>query len=173
MEKKDSAVVTVGLFGTCGGSKWRVPFKERYTKEGITFFDPQVDNWEPEMATVEADHLAEDEIILFPVTGETYGTGSLAETGFSILQAIRLDDRRDFVIMVEQQLNEILDNLVARKESLRARALVKKHLEKLRLSNLFLVDTLTQMLEVSVQLYRAAVIKKSLLGFNPHRKSLR
>lgn len=171
MEQKDPGVVTVGLFGTCGGSSWRVPFKKAFDAMGIAYFDPQVENWEPSMAAVEADHLAEDEIILFPVTGETYGTGSLCEAGFSILQAIRLDDRRDFIILIERELNPSLDNPVAAKESLRARALVKKHLEKLRLSNLFLVDSLPQMLSISLELYRAAAIKKGLLHLNPHRRN--
>lgn len=31
-------------------------------------------------------HIAEDSVILFPVTNETYAAGSLSETGFSILR---------------------------------------------------------------------------------------
>lgn len=170
-EKKRPDIVTIGLFGTCGGSKWRVPFKYQYDQRGIAYFDPQVENWDPSMAAIEADHLAEDEVVLFPITGETYGLGSLCETGFSILQAIRLDDRRDFVILIAEKLDDALfvDSRVA-KESLRSRALVRKHLEKLRLSNVFLVDTLPEMLEVSLQLYRAAGIKSGLKHLNPHVK---
>jgi hypothetical protein len=174
METKNRDKVTIGLFGTCGGSKWRIPFKEAYSSQEISFFDPQVENWDPYMATIEAEHLAEDEIILFPITDETYGIGSLCETGYSILQAIRLDDRRDFVILIDPRLQEKLnENQVAAKESLRARALVKKHLEILELSNLFLVDNLPHMLEVSLKLYKAAVIKKQLLSLNPHRLTRR
>ena len=150
-------MLCVGLFGTCGGSKWRDSFMEKYKQEGIPFFNPQVNDWKPEDAVVEAKHLAEDAVILFPITSETYGTGSLAETGFSILNAIRLDDRRDFVIYIDMTLAPDLDNAVARKESLRARALVREHLKKLRLSNLYLVDSLSEMFEVSLALYRAAV----------------
>jgi hypothetical protein len=117
--------------------------------------------------SVEAEHLANDEIILFPVTSETYGTGSLTEVGFSILQAIRLDDRRDFVIMIEMRLDDALDNADTRKESLRARALVLQHLKKLRLKNLYVVETLEDMLEVSLQLYQAAVLRAPLARFNP------
>lgn len=163
-------MLCVGLFGTCGGSKWREPFIDCYTKEGIACFNPQVDDWKPEDAVVEAKHLASDAVVLFPITGETYGTGSLAETGFSILNAIRLDDRRDFVIYIEMELDPRLDNAVARKESLRARALVKEHLKKLRLSNLYLVDSLEEMLEVSLALYRAAEVREPLKRFNPHVK---
>lgn len=162
---------TIGLFGTCGGSTWRNPFMERFQEKGIPFFNPQVDDWKPEDAINEARHLAEDPIILFPVTNETYGTGSLAETGFSIVQAIRLEDRRDFVIMVSKDLAEGLDNPVARKESLRARALVNEHLRKLRLPNVYLVDSLDEMLDISLRLYPAAALREELAIFNPHNKA--
>ena len=158
----------IGLFGTCGKSSWRSRFIERYNQEGIQFFNPQVDDWKPEDATIEAEHLANDQVVLFPITGETYGTGSLAETGFSVLNAIKLEDRRDFVIMIEQELDDSLEDAVARKESLRARALVKAHLKKLRLSNLYVVNTLEEMLEVSVTLYRAAEMRAPLGKYNPH-----
>jgi hypothetical protein len=162
-------MLTVGLFGTCGSSKWRDSFMARYVAEAIPYFNPQVADWKPEDAVKEAEHLANDEVILFPVTSETYATGSLSEVGFSILQAIRLDDRRDFVVMIEQKLDEGLDNAVARKESLRARALVLQHLKKLRLKNLYVVSSLEEMLEVSIQLFRAAQIREPLTRFNPHR----
>lgn len=163
-------MVTIGLFGTCGGSRWREVFIERYNKEGISFFNPQVDDWKPEDAVEEARHLAEDQIILFPVTDETYAGGSLAETGFSILQAVRLDDRREFVIMISRNLVDTLDDQIARKESLRARALVNEHLRKLRLPNVYLVDSLEEMLEVSLRLHPVAVLREELSKFNPQNR---
>jgi len=163
-------MLTIGLFGTCGGSKWRDPFMAHYEELGISYFNPQVEDWNPECAEEEARHLAEDVIILFPITSETYATGSLSEVGFSILNAIRLDDRRDFVIMIEMELDEHLEDEVARKESIRARALVKQHLKKLRLSNVYLVEDLESMLQVSLQLYEAARIKEPLKGLNPQNQ---
>jgi hypothetical protein len=151
--------VCVGLFGTCGKSKWRDPFIKTYTDgircANIEFFNPNVVDWKPENAVSEAKHLAEDSVILFPITSETYATGSLAETGFSILNAIKLDDRRDFVIFVEQKLDDELmtKNPELAKESLRARALVKQHLKKLNLANLYNVDSLDDMLTLSIKLY--------------------
>ncbi len=163
-------MLVIGMFGTCGKSRWREPFVERYQKESIEFFNPQVADWKPEDAVKEAEHLANDEVILFPVTSETYATGSLSEVGFSILQAIRLDDRRDFVVMIEQKLNDDLDNPIARKESLRARALVLQHLKKLRLKNVYVVSSLEEMLEISIQLFKAAQIRSPLARFNPHNQ---
>jgi hypothetical protein len=161
----------VGLFGTCGNSQWRNPFIDEYKRLGIDYYNPQKPDWNPEDAEIEAEHLAEDAIILFPITSETYATGSLSEVGFSILNAIRLDDRRDFVVMITQFLDESLnENAVAAKESLRSRALVKQHLKKLRLSNLYVVDCLQEMLDVSISLYDAAKIRVPLMKFNPHIK---
>lgn len=157
----------IGLFGTCGKSKWRDPFMGDYGKRDITFFNPQKEGWKPEDAVEEAAHLAEDAVILFPVTSESYATGSLAETGFSILNAIRLDDRRDFVIFIDQKLDDALmtGNPELAKESLRARALVKQHLKKLNLSNLYYVESLAAMHVLSVELYRIADMRLKLETF--------
>ncbi len=163
-------MVTIGMFGTCSGSKWREPFKAKYRELEINFFDPNKSDWKPEDAIIEAQHLADDEVILFPVTNESYATGSLSEVGFSILQAIRLDDRRDFVVLITDDLEASLDNPVARKESLRARALVKQHLKKLRLKNVYLVDTLEEMLDLSVILFQGALLRAPLAKFNPHNR---
>lgn len=151
----------IGLFGTCGKSKWRDPFITMYDKNNINFFNPQVDDWEPSMAEKEAHHLAHDAVILFPVLGETYGLGSLAETGFSILNALKLDDHRHFVIMIEKDLDEKLkSNPELYKESARARALIKEHLSKIHFSNVYVVDSLEKMLNISVVLYGAAKSQK-------------
>ena len=163
-------MLKMGLFGTCGESRWRDSFKEKYTKMKIPFFDPNKLDWKEEDAIEEAENLAEDEIILFPITNETYGIGSLSEVGFSILQAIRLDDRRDFVVMIHQDLVAELNDPVARKESLRARALVMQHLKKLRLKNLYVVDDLTEMLDVSIKLFEAAKLREPLSRYNPQNK---
>lgn len=163
-------MITIGLFGTCGNSRWRELFMRRYEELGISYFNPQVENWDSSCAEEEARHLAEDQIILFPVTDETYGLGSLSEVGFSILQAIKLDDRREFVVMIASDLAPHLNDPLAGKESFRSRALVKQHLKKLRLSNLYLVDTLEELLEVSLQVYKSVELREPLKRFNPQNK---
>ncbi len=155
----------VGLFGTCGGSTWRDAFIKRYEELDIQYFNPQVDDWKPKDAEIEAEHLAEDAVILFPITGETYGTGSLSETGFSALQALRLNAHRDFVVMIERDLDPSLDDAVARKESIRARALVAKHLEKLDMANIYIVDSLEDMLALSIELYHIAHVRQNIEAY--------
>ena len=58
----------VGLFGTCGDSTFRKDlFIPEYERLGIAYFNPQVDDWKPEYADVEADHLATDTVQCWPV----------------------------------------------------------------------------------------------------------
>lgn len=152
-------MLCIGLFGTCGGSLWREKFIKEYEELGMQYFNPQVKDWTPELAEIEADHLVNDNIILFPVTSETSGLGSLAETGYSIMQAINSNVHRSVVIMIEKDVNENLkstDPTVA-KESQRARALVKAHLSKINRGNVYIVNSLDEMLEVSVHLYAAYI----------------
>ena len=164
-------MLCIGLFGTCGKSTWRDLFKKRYSELGIAFFDPNKTDWKPEDAEEEARHLADDDVILFPITSESYGIGSLSETGFTVLQATKLNDRQDLVIMIQPDLDPSLDDLTVREESLRTRALVKQHLRKLRLGNLYMVDTLDEMLSISQQLYEAAKVRSPLTKYNPHTGS--
>lgn len=160
----------IGLFGTCGNSTWRDDFIYIYEAEEIGYFNPQKPDWNPEDAIEEAKHLAEDEIILFPVTNETYGLGSLAEVGFSILNAIRLDNLRFFVILIDDDVTEELknENPALAKESKRGRALVKSHLKTLKLSNLYIVNNMEELLHASIILYPAAIAKNLMVKYNPH-----
>jgi hypothetical protein len=123
-------------------------------KDGVDFFNPQVTDWNPNCAILEAQHLAEDSIILFPITSETYGMGSLSEIGFSLLHALRLNGDRDFIILIDQHLDpELMRSEILAKESLRARRLVLEHSLKLGLSSLFVVKTLPAMLDLSIELF--------------------
>jgi len=170
----DKRKITIGLFGTCGKSNWRDEFIKAYQMEGITYFNPQKDNWQPCNADIEAEHLVNDDIVLFPITDETYAFGSLAETGFSILQALKLNERREFIIMVtpdvkldesKMSTNEILQYTLLRQESFRARALVKAHLKKLNYPNVWVVQSLDNMLKLSLHLHAIEVLKRATIKY--------
>ena len=78
-----------------------------------------------------------------------------------MLNAMKLDDRREFVLYIAQDIaardpkGNVLDDQLnpdgsknsdsRAKDSLRARALVQQHLIKLRLPNVYLVDSLEEM----------------------------
>lgn len=165
-------MITVGLFGTCGGSIWRNEFMKKYDELGIAYFNPQVDDWNPAFADVEAEHLVNDEIILFPVTSETAGLGSLAETGFSIMQAIRSNVNRSIVIMIEKDVNDILkkEKPDVAKESIRTRALVRAHMGKNPVNNVYIVSSLEEMLDVSIMLHKAHVYLDQVRRFIIEKK---
>jgi len=149
--------LTIGMFGTCGNSTFRQDLLiPAYEKEGIEYFNPQTEDWDESMAKIEADHLVNDHIILFPVTSETYGSGSLSETGFSIAQAMRYDSARDFIFLIDEDVDEELkEDEFAAKSSIRDRALVLAHLRNTNLPNVYLVETMEEMLELSIALYKA------------------
>ena len=136
-----------------------------YDALGIKYFNPQVKDWDPSMAVKEADHMANDCIVVWPITSETPGLGSIAETGFSLLQAIRLESRRDFVILVDQFIDESVKESFSPdviKESLRGRALISQHLLKLKLDNVYVVQALPQMLDVSKGLWTISVLRQEI-----------
>ena len=149
----------IGLFGTCGNSNWRKPFIEKYQSENIPFFNPQVKDWAPENAVIEAEHLNTDSIILFPVTRESYGFGSLAEIGFAILNIVQSrtagKHHRYVIVFVDPILDDALqtNNPTTAKESTRARILVREHMKKLEMHNVFCVDSLQEMLDLSVKIH--------------------
>lgn len=103
-----------------------------------------------------------DDVILFPITSETFGTGSLAETGFSILSAIKSNNKRFVIIFIDDNVNPLLqlENPTASKESKNSRAIIKSHLSKIDYDNVFIVDSLNRMLELSIKLYK---ISESLI----------
>lgn len=167
--------ITVGLFGTCGTSTWRKQFIEEYQASGINYFNPQLPDgtWKPSDADNEAHHLATDQIILFPVISETYGLGSLSEVGFSILNAIKLNQRRQFVILIDSQVSESLTNPQLVKASNSARALVLAHIKELNFDNVHLVETLPNMLQLSKKLYQIESLKTELSQFELSNASMK
>lgn len=146
-------MLSIGLFGTCDKNRWRDPFMARYDAEKIPYFNPMVDNWHPGLVADEAKHLAEDEIILFPILGWSYGEGSLSELGFGPLKAMRQNMNRSFVFLIETEMHERLTDADRVKASMRSRKLLLGHLKELDAPNIHVVRTLDTMLESSLELF--------------------
>ena len=127
----------------------------KYAELGIEFFNPMVDNWHPGLVAEEASHLANDEIILFPILGWSYGVGSLSEMGFGPLKAMRQNKNRSFVFLIETEMHERLDDPDRVKDSVRARKLLLGHLAELDAHNIYVVNSLDEMLETSIKLHKA------------------
>jgi hypothetical protein len=166
---------TVGLFGTCGASTWRNPFIRMLEESRIPYFNPQLPEgtWTPEMAAVEAWHLANDKLILFPVTDETFAFGSLAETGFSIQSALSLTSNRFVMLYIAPDVSDALktSDPVQSDASRRARKLALAHLANVSNPNVFIAKSLDDMLSKTMRLYAALEILDSVRDSGPDWRS--
>lgn len=162
----------VGLFGTCGESTWREGFIARYNQEDIPFYNPQVapGTWDPSMAAEEADHLAHDVVQVWPVTEDSYGTGSLVEQGYSIASSLRAPSPlpKFVVVKIDPEPAPHLNDSAARQESVRARKLALAHLRLNESPSVFQVGTMEDMLDTSVKLFNASTVLIDLVkSHNP------
>ena len=145
--------ICIGLFGTCDNSTWRNEFIEHYEASDIGYFNPDAgDNWHPGMIEDENRHLREDQIILFPVLGESLGLGSLGEIGFSVMNVIRNIEggsNQYLVVMIDDECTAESASESEKKHSNRARKLVKSKLLEVTHPNILVVNSLNSMLLVS------------------------
>ena len=151
--------VTIGLFGTCDGIPWRVPFIEQYEKEGIKYFNPDYgDDWHPGCIPEENYFLNNAEMILFPVLKESLGSGSLGEIGFSIQNVVRniQSGKQQFlIVLIDDKCTDERKTEEERERSTKDRALVKSKLqERLSYPVITMVNTLEEMMDMSLELYK-------------------
>ena len=157
--------LTIGLFGTCANSTWRKSFIEKYEELMFSYFNPQVpsEKWTSEMAGIEAEHLRDDKILLFPVLKESFGFASLAEIGFAVHRTLFGDGDltfRSLIVYIEPTVCEELHKEFPRiaKENSNARTLVYKHLKSFVDENpfsIYVVNSLEEMLSQSIECYNA------------------
>jgi hypothetical protein len=100
---------------------------KRFDSAGIKYFNPVVKDWTPACAEAEAQHLASDRALLFAITDETEGVGSLAETGWAARSAGKNQQNIFFVIQDYHEPGKPVD---PKNPSNRARALVRAHAKK-------------------------------------------
>jgi hypothetical protein len=142
---------------------WRTPFEKSLMQKNISYFNPQVDNWEPWMAEMENQCIARSPVVLFPILSSTLGLGSLAEIGFSVLSVLRsiqkganreliilidptVDDTATITDIVDGKKTPVLASDAIRAESVRTRTLVRtKVLTETWRQGVHLVDTLDEM----------------------------
>lgn len=116
----------VFLMGTCGNSQWRKSYIEALNGVGRTYYDPVVPNWTPADGKREAEHLATSPAIVMVITTETEGFGSLAETGWTIANALKRGQRVGMYI----ELYEATDERPSADLSQRARKLTLEHAKR-------------------------------------------
>lgn len=98
----DEMDLCLGLFGTCAGVPWRETyFIPRLKSDKLPFFNPlSPTGHSPQLAAIEARHMANDRVIVLPVSKESQGIASLAETGWAVLRALL--DGKDVSIYVQR-----------------------------------------------------------------------
>ena len=147
----------IGLFGTCDGSQWRVPVIQKLDALDIEWYNPDAgDNWEPWMADEENMHLREDHIIVFPVLGESLGLGSLGEIGFSVQDVARAVTKgadQTLIVVIEDICTDERKTPEERKTSDRTRKLVKSKLQNVTHTNVYLVDTVEDAINLAFKMH--------------------
>lgn len=117
----------------------------------------------------EMRNLEQDDIILFPITDETYGTGSLGETGYSaakaIERAVSSSKGQRVIFYIAPDVSDTLkeNDECAAKESKRGRALVIKKLESINSPNVLVVNSLDEMLDSCLEFSKVDKLAKNAL----------
>lgn len=77
--------VQVFLGGSCNPTRWRmdiaIPFLEKY---GITYYNPQVDQWIPEMIEMERKAKDDARILFFVIDDQTRSIVSMIEVAYLV-----------------------------------------------------------------------------------------
>ena len=168
--RKSKNNIVVGLFGTCFPSNWRDRFIEALDERGIYWYNPnKLNGWDEhreEYMETERKHLQQDDIILFPITSETYSTGSLGETGYSNITALEQNisssHTQRIIIFIDSDVTDELKvkSPSAAEESRRGRALVLNKLKSIHSPNIIIVDSLDKMLDACLSYSEIAKLEK-------------
>lgn len=106
----------IGAFGSCGDPRnpnytsWRSEFLiPGLKKHGLGLedvFNPEVEEWDPSLAALEARHLGRDTVIALPVTNQTPGAASIAEAGLAGLAGLLRGQKVDIHIQLTPESPE-------------------------------------------------------------------
>ena len=155
---KKHEVITIGLFGTCDNSQWRLPFIEKYKEMGIVYFNPDAGNdWYPGLVAYENYYLRNAEIILFPILAESLGSGSMAEIGFSVnnvLKNVLNGTNQTLIALIDDDCTDERKTEEERKRSVKDRKLTKtKLMQHTQFPTILLVESLNDLLQLSLDVH--------------------
>ena len=86
--------MNVFLGGSCDPTTWRKDVAmPALDKAGVSYYNPQVDDWSPELVEIEAQAKATAEVLLFVIDSQTRAIASM-------LEAAELIGRRDVRLVV-------------------------------------------------------------------------
>lgn len=146
----------VGLFGTCGDSKWRDEVIPILTAANVDYFNPVVPEWNDEAQRNEVEHAASDHVILLVITGETTGIASMAESGWIALNCATTGQK--LIVVLDDMPNDVKDEFGVSLRLNKARALLRKYIRSSDndQSSLFLMETVQDAALKAVELLGVA-----------------
>lgn len=84
-KRENTTYFQVFLGGSCNPTTWRQDIAIPFLKEhGITFYNPQVQNWRPELLELEAQAKESADVMFFVIDKETRGISSLIEVAYLV-----------------------------------------------------------------------------------------
>ena len=79
-DKSGGKQVQVFLGGSCNPTTWREDVAiPTFESKGISYYNPQVDNWTPDLAVVEAEQKESAQVLLFVIDAATRAIASILE----------------------------------------------------------------------------------------------
>jgi hypothetical protein len=93
----------VFLGGSCGTTTWRAGLAiPTFEAAGISYYNPQVDDWTPSLVAIEAYHKEHAKILLFVIDDSTRSLVSVLESVEAICKG-----RRCFIVMAHEMKGQI------------------------------------------------------------------
>lgn len=149
----------VVLFGSVGGN-WRedhvIPLLDEL---GVSYFNPVVDNWTPDMAQREAEAMKSCETVLIVINGETPSFSGVAESGWAAFGAFQRKQTFIFCVLSDEYkkpipfylrpipfVRELVRHYEHSANSLRH--LMVEHAKNFNIESMFIVDKIDDLLTV-------------------------
>ena len=130
---EEEAQPTVFLGGACNPTTWRrdllIPFLEDL---GVSYYNPQIDEWHPGLIAVERKAKDNAKIHFFVVNNQTRGLASMIEVAELVSRAFF--SRSDIRVLV------MIDDVPKETHSIRGETLTKSAIEDLNRARIYLRD---------------------------------
>eukprot|EP00750_Incisomonas_marina_P026921 INCI5994.1.p1 GENE.INCI5994.1~~INCI5994.1.p1 ORF type:complete len:196 (+),score=28.67 INCI5994.1:152-739(+) len=101
-EEQSSEPKVVFLGGACNPTTWRrdqlIPFCE---KLGVSYYNPQIDEWHPDLIAIEREAKEQAKIHFFVVNNKTRGLASMIEVAELVSRAFFLKRDMHVIVMID------------------------------------------------------------------------
>ncbi|MBI2473133.1 nucleoside 2-deoxyribosyltransferase domain-containing protein [Candidatus Uhrbacteria bacterium] len=150
MKNATGSNASVFLGGSCNPTTWRFDYAIPTLEEaGVSFYNPQVDDWSPELVAIEAAAKDEAKVLLFVIDGQT-------RAGVSIMEALKYGaDGRTVVLSIENiPMGTVIENQEVLGRDLKDANRMRSYLSDLvkDYPNVYICDSMTSAVQKSIDL---------------------